>query len=108
MVGWASGDRGQSIESCSLITTDANKLASEIHDRMPVILDPKDYDAWLDVANDDHEQLQAMLAPFSTKKDDGTPGQHLRQQRATRRRGVPKSAQLRNSVRVSISVTLPP
>jgi putative SOS response-associated peptidase YedK len=66
--GGPAATEGQSIESCSLITTDANKLASEIHDRMPVILDSKDYDASLDVASDDHEQLQAMPVPFSTKK----------------------------------------
>jgi putative SOS response-associated peptidase YedK len=45
---WGSGDKdGPPLETCSLITTDANKLIQEIHDRMPVILDPVDYDAWL-------------------------------------------------------------
>ena len=41
-------DKNEPVESCTIITTDANKLASEIHDRMPVILKPGDYDAWLD------------------------------------------------------------
>jgi putative SOS response-associated peptidase YedK len=41
------------LESCSVITTDANKLAQEIHDRMPVILDPVDYDAWLNPESGD-------------------------------------------------------
>ena len=41
------------LESCTIITTEANKLASELHDRMPVILSPADCDAWLDVENQD-------------------------------------------------------
>ena len=38
---WWGGPEGENkpVESCTIITTDANKLASEIHDRMPVILD---------------------------------------------------------------------
>ena len=38
-------------ETCSLITTDANEMAREVHERMPVILSPENYDAWLDPAN---------------------------------------------------------
>jgi putative SOS response-associated peptidase YedK len=30
-----------------MIVTNANKLASKIHDRMPVLLQPKDFDHWL-------------------------------------------------------------
>lgn len=33
------------LESCTIITTDANELASQVHDRMPVILDPADHNA---------------------------------------------------------------
>jgi putative SOS response-associated peptidase YedK len=34
-------------ETLALLTTDANDLAAQVHDRMPVIVDPEDYDAWL-------------------------------------------------------------
>ena len=34
------------LETSSLVTIEANKLAQEIHDGMPVILRPVDYDAW--------------------------------------------------------------
>jgi putative SOS response-associated peptidase YedK len=34
-------------ESCTIITTDANELAAKVHDRMLVIVDPDDYEAWL-------------------------------------------------------------
>jgi putative SOS response-associated peptidase YedK len=30
-----------------MIVTNANELAAKIHDRMPVILQPKDFDSWL-------------------------------------------------------------
>jgi putative SOS response-associated peptidase YedK len=41
------------LESCAIVTTRANELASQIHDRMPVILEPGDYEAWLDTAQQD-------------------------------------------------------
>ena len=42
------GANGTKIESCTIITTEANELLGEIHDRMPVILPEQDYDRWLD------------------------------------------------------------
>ncbi|PSB54255.1 hypothetical protein C7B61_22460, partial [filamentous cyanobacterium CCP1] len=44
---WENGN-GDVIESCAIITTAANEVLSPIHDRMPVILEPKGYDLWLD------------------------------------------------------------
>jgi putative SOS response-associated peptidase YedK len=41
------------IRSVSLITTAANELMAPIHDRMPVIVAPEDYAAWLDADADD-------------------------------------------------------
>jgi putative SOS response-associated peptidase YedK len=48
---------GASLESCTLLTTAANAKLREVHDRMPVILDPGDYDAWLDPALAGEESL---------------------------------------------------
>lgn len=61
------------LESCALITTEANELAAEVHDRMPVILDPCDYDAWLDPANQDKDELQRLLLPFDSGRMTVTP-----------------------------------
>lgn len=41
-------NHGTSVISCAIITTEANELLSPIHDRMPVILQPDAYEAWLD------------------------------------------------------------
>ncbi|MBI3462160.1 MAG: SOS response-associated peptidase [Planctomycetes bacterium] len=40
-------DRWKGIDSCTIITTDPNDLIRPLHDRMPVILAPEDYDRWL-------------------------------------------------------------
>lgn len=43
---WVAPD-GQVVESCTIVTVDANATVAELHDRMPLILAPADYDAWL-------------------------------------------------------------
>jgi putative SOS response-associated peptidase YedK len=59
---------GPPLESCTLITTDANELAAEIHDRMPVILGAADYATWLDPAIQSAEELQPLLVPFPAQR----------------------------------------
>ena len=51
------------IRSCTVITTSAGPDMSGIHDRMPVILDPATFDVWLDPANEDVEEMRALLRP---------------------------------------------
>ncbi len=51
------------IESCSIIVTTPNELIGTIHDRMPVILDPRDFESWLDPANEDVPRLEQLLVP---------------------------------------------
>jgi putative SOS response-associated peptidase YedK len=58
---WRRGD--VEIQSCSIITTEANALVTELHDRMPVILDPHDYDAWLEPGAEDTDRLELLLVP---------------------------------------------
>ncbi len=61
---WDRWERnGPAVESCTIITTNANRLTSTIHDRMPVILEPQDYDRWLDNSYSDVAALQSLLAP---------------------------------------------
>lgn len=51
------------ITSCSIITTGPNELLAAIHDRMPVILSPEAYNAWLR-EDADPAELRHLLAPF--------------------------------------------
>lgn len=63
---WEHWDKGKApVESCTIITTDANDFMSSIHDRMPVILTPDAYDAWLDPHNQDAEALTGLLRPYA-------------------------------------------
>ncbi len=55
---------GEVLESCCIIVTEANALMRPIHDRMPVILDPVNWDAWLDPEAHDPASLQALLMPY--------------------------------------------
>ncbi len=47
---WSDPTEGYPVESCTVITTGANELLKPIHNRMPVIIDPSDFDAWLDTS----------------------------------------------------------
>jgi putative SOS response-associated peptidase YedK len=58
---------GETIESCTIITTYANTLVQEIHDRMPVIIQPEHYDAWLGVSEEQDTLLQ-FLKPFPAEE----------------------------------------
>ncbi|KJH70702.1 SOS response-associated peptidase [Aliterella atlantica] len=60
---WRSPD-GEAIASCTILTTEANDLLRPIHDRMPVILDAKDYDTWLDLEIQQPELVQPLLHPY--------------------------------------------
>ena len=51
------------LESCSIITTEANEFMEEIHDRMPVILSKDDWSMWLDPTYDLPVALTKLLVP---------------------------------------------
>ncbi len=51
---------GKALETCSILTTTPNAVTSAVHDRMPVILDPRCYDLWLDV-------ISEFLKPFDAR-----------------------------------------
>jgi putative SOS response-associated peptidase YedK len=44
------GEDGDPLRTCTILTTDANPAINSLHDRMPVILQPRDEAAWLDPA----------------------------------------------------------
>jgi putative SOS response-associated peptidase YedK len=59
---------GESLESCTILTTEPNELTRPIHNRMPVILQPTDYDTWLDPDVNDPARLGRMLRPFPERQ----------------------------------------
>lgn len=64
---WRIPDK-QHIESCTILTTEANDLIRFLHDRMPVILRPADYDRWLDPAQEKVEELSPLLQPLPSEE----------------------------------------
>lgn len=54
---------GNELETCTILTTPANELVGELHDRMPVILDPDDFDTWLDTTDEDVAAARALCQP---------------------------------------------
>jgi putative SOS response-associated peptidase YedK len=69
---WQS-PQGDELESCSIIVTVANDLMRPIHDRMPVILDPADWNAWLAPDAGDLGMLQSLLRPFPAEAMTARP-----------------------------------
>jgi len=61
--GWHHPETEQVIRSFTIVTTTANQKLSSIHNRMPVVLAPKDWDLWLDPANRETEELTGLLQP---------------------------------------------
>lgn len=62
-----------SLRTCTIITTEPNDLMSALHNRMPLILDPQDYDLWLDAAPQTPEKLVRLIKPFPADKMSAYP-----------------------------------
>lgn len=58
---WLDEDTGESLDSCTIITTAANASVSELHHRMPAILSREGVDRWLD-PEAEKEELQGLIA----------------------------------------------
>jgi putative SOS response-associated peptidase YedK len=60
---WVNQETGEIVDSFALITTMANAFMQKIHDRMPVILDEKDEEIWLDPEITDPKKVVPLLKP---------------------------------------------
>jgi len=58
---WAAPD-GSEVETCALLTTEANAVVRAVHDRMPVLIGPADVDTWL-AADTPPAELLGLLRP---------------------------------------------
>lgn len=58
-----SGPNGEELDTAAIITTRANRTLSAIHERMPVVVAPDDFDRWLDCANVEAATAAELLAP---------------------------------------------
>ncbi len=58
-----SGD-GSELNTCCILTTEANDIVKPIHDRMPVILKPEDYSRWLSRNMHDPHELEKLYQSY--------------------------------------------
>jgi len=61
---WIDKQTGEALETCTIITTEANEVLKPVHDRMPVILKPEVYDDWLDEKMKDERKMEELLIPY--------------------------------------------
>ncbi len=62
---WEKED--QPLESCTILTTEANELIKPLHDRMPVILGPELFGRWLDPAPRRYSEVADLLQPCAAE-----------------------------------------
>jgi putative SOS response-associated peptidase YedK len=62
------GPNGAVLETCTILTTAPNQLLADVHDRMPVILTPEDYDLWLDRGFRDPVAATELLKPYDGRQ----------------------------------------
>ncbi len=60
---WTKPGGGPTIESCTIVTTEANAALRELHERMPVVLARADYALWLDPDVEEPGRLKHLVAP---------------------------------------------
>ncbi len=62
------GTDGRVVESCAVLTTVPNELLAPIHDRMPVIVSPRDYEWWLSPQKQDPASLKGIFRPWPAER----------------------------------------
>ena len=76
---WKNRETGDRIKSCAMIITEPNDFVAEVHDRMPVLLQPEQFDHWLSgnmgvdelkPVSNDHLQRWAVSKRVNSSKAD--------------------------------------
>ncbi len=65
--------KGETIQSCTIVTTEPNKLMEKIHNRMPMILSPRNYDLWLNTEEKNFEKAKGLIKPYPVKPTTSYP-----------------------------------
>ncbi len=70
---WEHWEGGEVIESFTIVVTEANELLRPIHERMPVILDPPDYNLWLEAGTAVARAAEDLLRPYPADRMAARP-----------------------------------
>jgi putative SOS response-associated peptidase YedK len=91
---WAGGDGGE-IDTALFITVTANERLSAIHHRMPAIIRPEDFDAWLDSDRVGAEEAARLLKPAENDDFTADPADLSRQHPQSQPEGPRDEGQLK-------------
>jgi putative SOS response-associated peptidase YedK len=69
---WLDPQSDATLHTFTILTTAANPLVAALHDRMPVILPPRDYTVWLD-PDAARPDLDALLVPYPPELMEAWP-----------------------------------
>ena len=69
---WQGGEQG-AVETCAILTCEPNELMSPIHNRMPVIIEPSEYDLWLDTGVTDTNALKPLMKSYPADRMTAYP-----------------------------------
>lgn len=61
---WTEPESGETVTTCTIVTTAANEMMSELHNRMPVILPRESYAVWLNPDYTDPVQVMPLVLPY--------------------------------------------
>lgn len=73
---WRDPANGEWLQTFAIITTTANELTGKVHDRMPVILHPRDYERWLE-RSDPAQPPVDLLRPYDAEAMQSAPANPL-------------------------------
>lgn len=65
---WVGAD-GSEIRTATILTTDANVQMRAIHERMPVIIKPDDYEEWLTTRETEAKKVAHLMQPYDGELD---------------------------------------
>jgi putative SOS response-associated peptidase YedK len=65
---WRAPSSGERVRCFAIVTTEPNELCAALHSRMPVVLAPEAWPAWLGEVPADETQLKALLAPHPSDR----------------------------------------
>jgi len=91
------GEGGQAINSCTILTTEANEVLRPVHDRMPVILHPGDYPLWLNGDERERVLLGELLRPYPAEEMIGYPVSMLVNSPSNKGSGLLEEVQLNSA-----------
>lgn len=66
---WDHWERPEGLlQTFAVLTTEPNDMMRPVHDRMPVIIEPRDYDLWLDPDARDPAKFAHLMGPFPAER----------------------------------------